>query len=139
MKVQLQDNILTLVQVVALAGLIARLLVSGLARLYRIFFCYLLLELLETLVPFTISYRIKLYGWVYFAFQCIKLCFYVLIVFELYSVLFRDLKGFAQTAKRYSVVALVISVMVSALVLAALPLPHSLLRKLFYIEIPIIS
>jgi hypothetical protein len=34
---------------------------------------------------------------------------------------------------------LVISVMVSVFVVTALPLPHRLLRKLFYVEIPVIS
>src|SRR6266487_7175539 len=112
MKLPLHEYILALAGLIALAVLIVRLLVSGLAQLYKYFFCYLLVELLEALVPFTIPFG-KVYGWVYFAFQVIKLCFYVLIVFELYSVLLRDLKGIARLAKRYSVVALVISVMLS--------------------------
>ncbi len=135
----LREYILALVQVVAIASLITRLLVSGLARLYKYFFCYLIIDLLETLEPFTIPFRSVLYGWVFLAFQCIKLCFYVLIVFELYSVLLRDLKGIARLAQRYSLVALGISALLSVFVLTALPLPRSPLRKIFYVEIPIIS
>jgi hypothetical protein len=48
----------------------------------------------------------NLYGYMYIASQGIRLCFNVLIVFELYSVLLRDLKGIARMAKRYSVAAL---------------------------------
>jgi hypothetical protein len=139
MELPLHEYILTLAQIAAFATLIVLLLASGLARVYKCFFCYLAVELLETLLPFTISFRSVLYGWVYFAFECTKLCFYVLIVFELYSVLLRDLKGVARLARRYSLVALGISVLLSLLVVAALPLPRSLLRKLFYVEIPIIS
>jgi hypothetical protein len=138
MKLPLHEYILALVELFAIAGLIARLLVSGLAPLYKYFFCYLLVELLEAVVPFTIPFG-DTYGWVYFAFQVIKLCFYVLIVFELYSVLLRDLRGIERLAKRYSAVALGLSVVLSVLVITALPLPHSLLRKMFYVEIPIIS
>jgi hypothetical protein len=138
MKLPLHERILLLLEVIALASLITRLLVSGLARVYKYFFCYLIVDLLETVAPLFIGIG-NLYFWVFFVFQCIKLCFYVLIVFELYSVLLRDLKGIAQRAKRYSVVALVISVMLSVFVVTALPLPHSLLRKLFYVEIPIMS
>ena len=98
MKLPLHEYILTLAQVVVLACLITRLLVSGLARLYKYFFCYLLVQLLEALVPFTLPYR-DLYGWAFLTFQCIKLCFYVLIIFELYSVLLGELKGIARLAK----------------------------------------
>jgi hypothetical protein len=137
MKLPLQEYILTLAQAVVLACLVMRLLASGLAHLYKYFFCYLLVQLLETLLPFTLHG--DLYGWAFLAFQCIKLCFYVLIIFELYAVLLRDLEGIARLARRYSVVALGISMVLSVLVVTALPLPHNPLRKLFYIEIPIIS
>jgi hypothetical protein len=138
MKLPLHEYILLVLEIIALASLIARLLVSGLARPYKYFFCYLIVDLLETIAPFFIGIG-DLYLWVYIASQCIKLCLYVLIVFELYSVLLQDLKGIARLAKRYSVVALVISVMISVFVVTGLPLPHRLLRKLFYVEIPIIS
>src|SRR5260370_18201714 len=105
MKLPLHEYMLALLELIAIAVLIARLLVSGLAPLYKYFFCYLLVELPEALVPFTIPFG-DLYGWVYFAFQIIKLCFYVLIVFDLYSVLLRDLKGIARLARRYSLVPL---------------------------------
>jgi len=50
----------------------------------------------------------------------------------------RARNAIARFAKRYSMVALVISVMLSVFVVAVLPLPNRLLRKLFYVEIPII-
>jgi hypothetical protein len=139
MKLPLHEYILTLAQAIMLACLVTRLLASGLARLYKYFFWYLLVLLIEALVPFTVPFRRDVYGWMFFAFQCIKLCFYVLIVFELYSVLLRDLKGIARLARRYSLVALGISVLLSVLVVTALPLPTGLLRKIFYVEIPILS
>src|SRR5258706_2611721 len=99
MKLPLHEYILALVGILALAVLITRLLVSGLARVYRFFFCYLIVNLLETVLPFIIRFS-DLYGYVYMALQCLSLCFYVLIVFELYSIIFRDLKGLARLARR---------------------------------------
>jgi hypothetical protein len=139
MRLPLHEYILALVEIVALAALITRLLVSGLARLYKCLLCYVSIDLLDTVWPFLIPSRSKLYGYVYFAFQCIKLCFYALIVFELYSVLFRDLRGIAKLARRYTVLALAISILLSLLLRTALPHPHHPLVQLFYFEIPIIS
>jgi hypothetical protein len=138
MKLPLQEYILALVGVIALVLLITRLLVSGLARLYKYFFSYLIVDLIETAEPFFIRFG-QLYGNVFFALQCIKLCFYVLIVFELYSIILRDLKGLARLARRFSAVALGISVLLSLLVVAALPHQRNLLKRLFYFEIPIVS
>src|SRR5258708_37932510 len=138
MRVPLHEYILTVSESIALALLILRLLSSGLAFVYKFFFCYVIVDVLDTVYPFFIPYG-NLYFWVYVAFQSVKLCFYVLIVFELYSVLLRDLKGIARLAQRYSLVALGISALLSVFVLTALPLPRSPLRKIFYVEIPIIS
>ena len=139
MTLPLHEYILTLAQVAALAILVGDLVVTRLARAYPFFFCYLCVELLETLLPFTVSYRSVAYGWIYFGFECAKLCLYVVIVFELYAVLLRDLKGIARLARRYSIVALGIGVLLSLLVVTSLSLPRNPLRKLFYLEIPILS
>jgi hypothetical protein len=138
MKLPLHEYILAIAEIVALAALIGRLVVSRLVPVYKVFFCYLIFDLLATVWPFFVPFN-NLYWPIYMSSQAIRLCLYVLIIFELYSVLLRDLKGIARRAKRYSVVALAISAMLSVFVVTALPLPHSLLRKLFYVEIPIIS
>jgi hypothetical protein len=139
MKLPLHEYLLAVVEIIALASLIARLVVSGLARLYKWLLCYVIVDLLDTVWPLFIPYGSKQYGYVYFAFQCIKLCFYVLIVFELYSVLLRDLRGIAKVARRYTTIALAISILLSLLLRTALPRPHHPLVQLFYFEIPIIS
>jgi hypothetical protein len=133
------DSILTISESIALGLLILRLLAARLVPVYKYFFCYVIVDGLDTVYPFFIPHASKLYGWVFLGFQSVKLCLYVLIVFELYSVLLRDLEGIARLARRYSVVALGISMVLSVLVVTSLPLPHNPLRKLFYIEIPIIS
>jgi hypothetical protein len=138
MKLPRHEYILALVETLALALLITRLLVSGLARFYKFFFSYLIFDLLDTLWPFVLPFN-DLYGRVYMASQCIRLCFYVLIVYELSSLLLRDMKGIARLAKRYSAVALGIAILLSLLVVTALPHQRNILRKLFYVEIPIVS
>jgi len=138
MKLPLHEYIVALVEAVALTLLICRLAYSGLIARYKWFFTYVVLDLCETLTPFLIRSS-QWYGNVFFAIQCLKLLTYVLIVFELYSILLRDLRGLAIVAKRYSSVALLVAVLLSALVVSALPHQSNPLRQLFYIEIPIIS
>src|SRR5258708_37937066 len=121
MKLPLHEYILAIAEIIALAALIGRLFVSRLVRVYKFFLCYLIFDLLDTVWPFFVPFN-DVYGRIYVASQVIRLCLYVLIIFELYSILLRDLKDIAQMAKRYSVVALVISVMISAFVVTALPL-----------------
>src|SRR5579872_2923447 len=138
MKLPLHEYILLVAQIAALACLVVRLVAAGLVREYRFFFSFILLELLEGLIPFTVPYG-DVYGWAFVVSASLKLGFYVLIVFELYSVLLRDLAGIARMARRYSMLALAIAVLLSVLVVTALPLPRNPLRRLFYVEIPILS
>jgi hypothetical protein len=138
MKLPQHEYLLAMAEIVALAALIGRLLVSQLVGVYEFFFCYLIVDLLDTVWPFFVPFN-DLYGRMYMASQVIRLCLYVLIVFELYSILLRDLKGIARLARRYSAFALGIAILLSLLVVTALPRQRNILRRLFYFEIPIIS
>ena len=139
MRLPLHEYALALLGTTALALLIARLLSSGLARVYKWFFAYLVVDFLQTVEPFVIPFKqVKVYGYTFIALECVMACLYALIVLELYSVLLRDLKGIAKIAQRYTIGAVFFSVVVALLFRSILPAPTSLLRQLWYFETPVV-
>jgi len=139
MRLPLHEYLLALLGTTALTFLIARLLTSGLARIYKYFFVYLLVDFLQTAEPFIIPFsRQRFYLYIFVALECVMACLYALIVLELYSVLLRDLKGIAKIAQRYTIGAVVFSVVVALLFRSILPTPATLIRQLWYFETPIV-
>jgi hypothetical protein len=134
MKLPLHEYVLAIAGAAALAALLVRLLVSGLARIYRFFFCYVLVDLAQTAAPFFIPFASDVYGYVFLITEGLMICFYVLIVFELYGVVLRHLKGIARLAQRYTAVAIGIAVIAALAFRAVLPDPHGLLEVAFYFE-----
>lgn len=135
----LHEYILALAGSIALALLIVRLLTARLVRQYKYFFCYLAIDLLQTVAPFFIPFRATLYFYFFLATEALMLCFYVLIVFELYSVVLRDLKGIATVARWFTAAALAISIAVPLLLRSALPQPRYPIEQVFLFEIPVVS
>jgi hypothetical protein len=135
----LHEYILAVLGSAALALLIVRLVASGLARRYKFFFCYLVVDLVQTSAPLFISFRTNLYGTVFVLTESLMLCFYVLIVFELYSVLLRDLKGIATLARWFTMAALGVSIVLPLLLRRTLPRPRYPIEQVFFFEIPIVS
>lgn len=137
-QLPLHEYILALVGSVALALLIVRLLASGLARRYKYFFCYLAVDLLQTAAPFFIPFT-NPYFYFFLATEGLMLCLYVLIVFELYSIVLRDLKGIATVARWFTVAAVGISIVLPLLLRRALPRPRYPIEQVFLLEIPVVS
>jgi hypothetical protein len=139
MRLPLHEYVLALLGTVALALLIVRLLSSGLARVYKYFFAYLVVDFLQTVEPFVIPFKhINIYAYIFMALECVMACLYALIVLELYSVLLRDLKGIKKIAQRYTIGAVVFSIVVALLFRSILPPPTTLLRQLWYFETPVV-
>ena len=114
----IEQQVLLVVQIVALATLCLRMWLTGLYRVYTCFFGYLVLALLQTLVPLLIPLDTRLYRDASISSQALIMAFYVLVVLELYSKVLRDLAGIAGIARRYIKLMLAL-----AIVLAVLPLP----------------
>lgn len=134
MNLPLHEYVLTLIECLALTVLVVRLLVSGLFRKYKFFFCYLIANLIQAGSTYVISFRTNLYGHIFLATESLMLIFYVLIVFELYSVVLRDLKGIARVAQRYTAAALAISLLIALVLRTALPHPQNIIEHFFYFE-----
>ncbi len=139
MHLPLHEYVLALLGTTVLALLIVRLFASGLARVYKYFTAYLVVDFLQTVEPFVIPFKYnKLYGYTFIALECLMVCLYAFIVLELYSVLLRDLKGIAKIAQRYTIGAVALSIVVALLLRSVLPPPTTLLEKLWYFESPVV-
>jgi len=139
MTLPLHEYLVSLVLVLSLAFLAIRLLISRLAGTYRLFFCFVLLDTVQALAPFILSFRSSAYFYFFVATESLTLCFYALIVFELYRVLFQNLKGIAGLAQRYTLGALATAVLLAILLRVVLPKPHRPLEQFFYFEISVVS
>ena len=110
-----EQQLLVLLQAFALIILTFRLWLTGLYAVYRYFFGYLLVDIVQiallTVVPFDSGdYR---NGWLIT--EAVIVCFYVLIVLELYSVVLQDLAGIAAVSRRYLKVAVSLAIVASLL------------------------
>src|SRR5579859_1830961 len=117
-QLPIEQQILLVVEIVALATLCLRMWLAGLHRVYVYFFGYLLLELLQTAIPILVPLESRLYVYTYVASQAFIVAFSALVVLELYSKALHDLAGIAGVARHYIKVILAL-----AIVLAVLPLP----------------
>jgi hypothetical protein len=117
-QLPIEQQILLVVEIVALATLCLRMWLAGLHRIYIYFFGYLLLELLQSLIPVLVPLKSRLYRDAFVVSQVVIVAFYALVVLELYSKALRDLAGIAGIARHYIKLMLAL-----AIVLAVLPLP----------------
>jgi len=105
------------VQTLAVVGLVVRLVTARLHRIYPFFCSYLVLTLLQSAVLAAVPYDSFFYRYVWVATALLIDCLQALVVLELYSVVLRDLGGFAKLARRYIRLAFAIAVVVSLLML----------------------
>jgi hypothetical protein len=116
-QLPIEQQILLVVEIAALSILCLRMWLAALHRIYVCFFSYLLLELLQTLIPILVPLGSVLYQYMYLASQAIIVAFSVLVVLELYSKVLRDLPGMAGTARRYIEATLSVAILIAFLLL----------------------
>lgn len=117
LQLPIEQQILLGLEILALLALCVRIWSQGLYKVYSYFFGYLILEVLQALIPVLVPLRSRLYRDLYLVSQALLVGFAALVVLELYSKVLRDLTGIAGIARRYIKVTLVV-----ALVIAFLPL-----------------
>src|SRR5580704_11752793 len=100
-QLPIEQQILLATEIAALSILCLRMWLAGLYRVYVFFFGYLVLELLQALIPVLAPLQSRLYADSYMLSEALITAFYVLVVLELYSNVLRDLPGIAGTARRY--------------------------------------
>lgn len=126
---QIYQKVLLVLQILAVIGLLARMFASGLHRVYRYFFLYLLVLGVQLAIPFLIRERTDTYAYFFLATEGLIVCFYALIVLELYSLVLRDLHGIARIAKSYVQIAIAAAIVVSLILLALEPIRNPASHK----------
>lgn len=110
--------IVLLIQTGIVIALLIRLLVAGLYRIYPFFFSYIALMLVQSALLGAVPYDSFFYRYVWAATSILFAGLQALVVLELYSVVLRDLGGFAGLARRYTRATLGVAVVVSLILLA---------------------
>ncbi len=138
-QLPIEQQVLLIVEIAELLALCVRMWLAGLHRVYVNFFRYLVLELLQALIPLFVPLESPLYRDFFVASQAFIVAFYALVVLELYSVILRNLAGIAGVARRYIKVTLAFAILVSLLPLRIEKTPNTLTGYLFIFERPILS
>lgn len=133
------ETSLIIVEAVASATLVLRFLLTGLHRVYRFFFLYLVLSCIQLGGQFFFQRKTTAYGAFYFLTEALIVFLYVLVTLELYSLILRDWKGIATVARRFIHVAIAISILVSLLLLGIEQTPKTFTAVFFSLERPIVS
>jgi hypothetical protein len=135
----IEQEILIILQTGALITLSCRLWWTRLYRVYLYFFGYLIAELLQIGVLTSVPFRSNLYRDAWVGTESITICFYVLVVLELYSVALRDLAGIAKVSRRYIKLTLAASILLSLLPLYLEKSPSNISQHVFILERAIYS
>jgi hypothetical protein len=114
-QLPIEQQILLVVEISALAILCLRMCLAGLHRVYVYFFGFLVLNLLQALIPMLVPLESRLYRDLYVASEPLIVAFSALVVLELYSKVLRDLPGIASTARRYIKATLALAIGIALL------------------------
>ena len=109
------DQLLVGLQVPVVAGLCLRIWWTRLYRVYTWFFIYLLLVLLQTIVPTYFPVQGAAYLYIWMVSETLVVALYTLVVLETYAIILRDLPGIATVARQYMTVAIFCAIVVSLL------------------------
>jgi hypothetical protein len=138
-QLPIEQQVLLILEIAALLTLCVRMWTTGLHRVYVNFFRYLILELLQALIPLFVPLESHLYRDLFVVSEGLIAAFDALVVLELYSVILRDLQGIAGVARRYIKVTLALAIVISLLPLLIEKTPNTLTGYLFIFERPVLS
>ncbi len=138
-QLPIEQQILLVAQIVALVALFARMSWDGLYKIYIYFFGYLVVELLQLLVPVFVPLDSRMYRDAFVVSQALVICFSTLVVLELYSNVLRRLPGIGGVSRRFIKVTLVLAVFISLLPLGLEKTPNTVTGYLFMFQRPIMT
>lgn len=82
--------------IVLTAAVVVKLSVSGLFKIYKLLYSYLLLSLLSSLAALTIPYNTKAYGQFYFSTETARVIIAALVVVEVYALALENTPALAR-------------------------------------------
>jgi len=133
-QLPLEQQLLILIQAAALTGLSIRVWSTGLYHVYRYFFGYLLVQLVQITALSFIAFDSRAYVFAWVASEGLIVCFYVLVVLELYSLILGDMAGLASLSRRYIKIALAVAILISLLLLGLEKSKRGIVPRFFTFE-----
>ncbi len=82
------------------AAVLVKLLSGGLARIYKLFFCYLAWDLVSSLIGISLTYNTNSYGYFYIGAQAGKIVIAAFLLVEIYSLALEGTPALAQFGRR---------------------------------------
>jgi hypothetical protein len=82
------------------SAVLVKMWASGLARIYRLFCCYLTVDLVSSLTSLFVPFNTRLYGNVYFSDQTLKIVLAGLVLMEIYSLALERHPAMARYGRR---------------------------------------
>ncbi len=131
-RLPFEQQLLILVEAGTLVGLCVRVWLAGLHRVYTFFFGYLLLVLLQIAILSLVPFDSVFYRNAWLVSEGVIVCFYILVVLELYSIILEDLRGLATVSRRYIQVALGFAILASMLLLGLEKTQSGVLTHFFF-------
>ena len=131
--------VLLVIQTTLLMGLCARLWWMKLHRVYRYFFAYLLLALLQTAILALVPFDRVHYAYAWVATEALIVCSYALVVLELYTMILGNLAGIARSSRRFIVAAIGAASLLSILLLFLEKAPTGVTLTFLIFERTIVS
>lgn len=138
-QLPIEQQLVEVAQITLLLALCCKLWWSGLRKIYVFFFSYLVLELLQSLLPIFVPVHAMLYRDAYVASQSLIVCCSALVVLELYSIILSHLQGLASVTRRFIQVTLAAAIILSLIPLWLEKAPDTMTGFLFIFERPILS
>jgi hypothetical protein len=138
-RLPLDQQVLIVLQTAALVGLCVHMWRARLQQTYVYFFAYLLLALLQTLLGVFIPYDQPAYVYMWLGTEGLIVCFYVLIVLELYTIVLKDLTGLASVSRRYLRITLAAAILISLVLLSFEKNPPSVTGLFLILERTIVG
>jgi hypothetical protein len=133
-QLPLDQLVLVTIQTALLIALTARIWSAGLHRVYPYFFSYLLAQLLQIGIMAVVPFRGRAYPYFWVGTEAMIVCSSVLIVVELYRVIFRDLPGIASVSRRFIKITVVVGILVSLFLFHFEETPANYVSTFFVIE-----
>jgi hypothetical protein len=133
-RLPFEQQLLIIVQTGALLGLSVRVWWTGLHRVYAYFFIYLFVELSQIALLSSLPFYSNVYRNAWLATESLIVCFYALVVLELYSIVLRDLGGIASVSRRYIKLVLAVAIVMSLAPLLVEKVPVTITEHFFIFE-----
>jgi hypothetical protein len=116
-RLPLDQQVLLVLQTAALLALFVHIWRSKLQQTYVYFFAYLFVALLQSVVLAVTPYDRSTYVYMWLTTEGLIVCFYALIVLELYGIVLRNLRGLASVSRRYLRITLAAAILISVALL----------------------